>query len=207
MAVADGYLVYLNAYDMQIYCIGKGPSATAVTAPDTALTLGSSLIIHGTVTDQCAGAQTLVKDMGFANGVPAVSDTSQKAWMEYLYMQKPKPTNAIGVPVMISVSDSNNNLRPIGNTTSDSSGTFSFTWKPDITGDYTVIANFAGSQSYYPSSAETHFTVVEAAPTASPSPIVNLPPTEMYFAMSTIAIIIAIVICFAATIIVLKKRP
>ena len=47
MAVADGYLVYLNLYDMQIYCIGKGPSATTVEAPMTAITAGDSVVIRG----------------------------------------------------------------------------------------------------------------------------------------------------------------
>ena len=28
-------------------------------------------------------------------------------------------------------------------------GIFSFNWKPDITGQYTVYASFAGSESYY----------------------------------------------------------
>src|SRR3972149_5436262 len=32
-AVADGFLTFLNHYDMRIYSIGKGPSATAVTGP------------------------------------------------------------------------------------------------------------------------------------------------------------------------------
>jgi hypothetical protein len=34
-----------------------------------------------------------------------------------------------------------------------------------------------------------------------------LPPTEMYFAISTVAIIIAIAIGFAITILMLRKRP
>ena len=32
--ISDGFLVSLNLYDNQIYCYGKGPSATTVTAPD-----------------------------------------------------------------------------------------------------------------------------------------------------------------------------
>ncbi len=89
-------------------------------------------------------------------------------WMEYVYMQKPMPTNVTGVPVTLSVIDSNGNNRQIGTTTTDSSGTFASTWTPDIPGNYTVIATFAGSQSYYGSNAETHFYASSPAPTASP---------------------------------------
>ena len=32
MYIADGFIVGLNFYDNQIYCYGKGPSATTVTA-------------------------------------------------------------------------------------------------------------------------------------------------------------------------------
>jgi hypothetical protein len=81
---------------------------------------------------------------------------------------------------------------------------FTFTWTPDITGSYTVIATFAGSQSYYPSYAESSFAVSAAAPTASPYPVVTLPPTEMYFTISTVAIIIAIAII---GILILRKKP
>ncbi len=33
-AIADGYSVSLNGYDNQIYSVGRGPSATTVSAPD-----------------------------------------------------------------------------------------------------------------------------------------------------------------------------
>ena len=75
-------------------------------------------------------------------------------WMEYVYMQKPKPTDVTGVTVSIDVIDANGNQRTIGTTTSDSSGAFSYAWTPDIEGKYTVIASFTGSESYWPSSAE-----------------------------------------------------
>ena len=54
-------------------------------------------------------------------------------WMEYLYMQQAKPTDAVGVPVVLSVVDANGNYREIGTTTT-SEGFFSFSWKPDIEG-------------------------------------------------------------------------
>ena len=74
--------------------------------------------------------------MDFPNGVPVVSDASESAWMEYVYMQKPEPTNVIGVPVTLSVIDSNGNQRQIGTATTDASGTFALTWTPDIPGNF-----------------------------------------------------------------------
>jgi len=76
------------------------------------------------------------------NELPAVSDDSMSHFMEAVYMQQPLPTNSTGVPVTISVIDSNGNYRQIGSTTSDGSGMFTFTLIPDIPGNYTVIANF-----------------------------------------------------------------
>ena len=55
--IADGFFVFLNCYDMQVYCVGKGPSALTVEAPMTAATLGSSLVIRGMVTDISAGTK------------------------------------------------------------------------------------------------------------------------------------------------------
>jgi outer membrane protein assembly factor BamB len=206
-AIADGYVTVYNNYDGQIYCYGKGPSAMTVAAPSIGVTTSTPVTITGTVTDIAAGTQQQAQAANFPNGLPCVSDASQSAWMEYVYMQQPCPTNATGVPVTLSVIDSNGNNRPIGQTTSDASGTFAYTWTPDIVGNYTVIANFAGSQSYYPSNAEAHFYASTPAPTASPYPVVNLPPTEMYFAISTVAIIIAIAIIGALIMLMLRKRP
>lgn len=201
--VADGYLTFLNTYDMQIYSVGKGPSALTVSAPDVAAAFRQPVVIRGSVTDIAAGTKQNEQAARFPNGVPAVSDASQTAWMEYVYQQKPKPTDTVGVPVTLNVIDSNGNFRSIGTATSDSSGMFTYTWTPDIPGLYTVVAIFAGSESYYPSSAESSFTVTEAAPTASPYPITTLPPTEMYLVASTVAIILAIAI---ATVLIIRKR-
>jgi hypothetical protein len=48
--VADGYLTAVNAYNL-IYGIGKGSSATTVSAASTAVPLGTAVTITGTVTD------------------------------------------------------------------------------------------------------------------------------------------------------------
>ena len=47
----------------------------------------------------------------FPQGVPCVADSSMSDWMEYVYMQQPMPANVTGVPVVLSVLDSNNNYR------------------------------------------------------------------------------------------------
>ena len=201
-ATADGVLIFWNNYDAQVYAVGKGPTQMTVQAPDTAAPLGASVTIKGTITDISAGTKQQAQAARFPNGVAAVSDASQQGYMDYVYMQKGKPTNATGVPVTLSVVDSNGNFREIGTTTS-SDGFFSLNWKPDITGQYTVYASFAGSESYWPSNAMTAFSVDPAAPTASPYPIVNVPSTEMYFVASTAAIIIAIAI---VAILLLRKH-
>jgi len=178
-----------------------------VDAPKASIELGKSLVISGVVTDISAGTKQNEQAARFPNGVPAISDTSQSEWMEYVYMQKPKPTKAIGVPVSIDVIDANGNYRNIGTAISDLSGAFSLQWTPDIEGKYTVIATFAGSESYWPSSSETSFAVDPASPTPSPYPVTTLPPTEMYIIGVGIAIIVAIAIVGALMLIAIKKRP
>ena len=207
-AVADGFFTYYNGYSSQVFCIGKGPSNLKVQAPMTAVTLGSSLIVSGTVTDISAGTQQKEQAARFPNGVPCVSDTSQNEWMQYVYMQKPKPTHVTGVPVAISVVDANGNHREIGTTTTND-GFFTFNWKPDIEGQYTVFASFAGSESYWPSHAMASFAVDPASPTPAPTeaPQSNLVTTAdlmMYLAIGVIAIIIAIAI---VGLLMLRKRP
>ena len=206
--LADGYLAYYNYYDNQIYSIGKGPSATTVDAPMTAVTQGSSLVIRGTVTDISKGTNQDEQEARFPQGVPAISDESMSAWMEYVYMQKPRPDNATGVKVSIDVIDSNNNYRNIGETVSDANGFFSLEWQPDISGKYTVIANFMGTESYWPSHAETAFTVSEAAPTQTPTLLPIQSTADLYFvpAIAAIIVLLAIVIIILG-LQSLRKRP
>ena len=206
-AVADGYLVGLNLFDEQIYCFGKGPTETTITAPDLSVELGKSLTIKGAVTDISAGTTQEEQAARFPNGVPAVSDNSMSDWMQYVYQQKPRPTNTTGVTVNLHVIDSNNNFRDIGTTTTNDDGFFSLNWKPDVAGKYTVYATFAGSESYWPSHAVTAFSVDDAAPTASPIPETVSPPTDMYIAAGVAAIIIAIAIVGALMMIAIRKRP
>ena len=92
-ALADGFLLYQNNYDNQIYCIGKGPSATTIAATPAVSTNGNSVLITGTVTDQSPGSK--------AKGTAAMSDESMGDWMAYKFMQKPIPTNAKGVTISL----------------------------------------------------------------------------------------------------------
>jgi hypothetical protein len=204
---ADGMMVQCNSYDDQIYNFGKGPTATTAAIQNNVLSLGNSVLITGTVTDQSPGTKNADRIARFPDGVPAVSDDNMTPWMEYVYMQQTKPANTTGVPVTLNVLDANGNYRQIGTTATDAGGTFAFTWAPDIPGNFTVFANFAGSESYYPSNAETHFYVSVPAPTASPQPAAEQPPTGMYIAIAAVAIIIAIAVGFAVTILMLRKRP
>jgi hypothetical protein len=207
IAAADGYLVSLNLFDNQIYCYGKGPSATTVEAPKTSIELGKSLVISGMVTDISAGTAQTELTARFPNGVPAVSDDSQSAWMEYVYMKRTRPTDVTGVPVTLSVMDSNNNLRNVGNTTSNDDGFFTFNWTPDISGQYTVYATFDGSKSYWPSHAVTAFAVDSPTPTPSPQAVnTATPPTDMYVLGAAIAIIIAIALVGALLASMIRKR-
>jgi len=159
--VADGYVVSLNAYDNQIYCYGRGPSATTVTGTKSAVSLGSSVMIEGTVTDQSPGAA----------GTPAMSDEDMTAWMEYLYMQQAKPKDAQGVTVKLTSIDPNGNYQDIGEVTTDIWGNFGKSWVPPVPGDYVIMAEFEGSGAYGSSSASTYMVVDPA-----PSPAVPIEP-------------------------------
>jgi hypothetical protein len=233
-AIADGYFVYLNLYDMQVYCIGKGPSAITADGPMTAIALGQSLIIRGMVTDKSAGAVQLVTDGKF-NTVAAVSDESMNSWMNYIYMQKNMPSQVQGVKVHLTALDPNNNIEDLGYVTSDKSGLYSLLWAPPVPGKYTITAAFEGSASYWPSYAETAIGVAEplspsaspivtptptppaptstiaptmpptTAPTASPS-VAPPPPGEMPVATYVAVLAVVIIVVLAVAALVLRKR-
>jgi hypothetical protein len=163
-AIADGYMV-ISGTDGYMYVFGKGKTATTVTAPKTAVPLGESVVIEGTVLD-LSPAQP---------GTPCVSKDSMAGWMEYLHMQKPIPAEVTGVPVSLDTIDPNGNFVHIGDVTSDMSGMFKKMWTPEVPGEYTVIATFMGDDSYGSSYAETAVGVTEA-PEPPPEPVI--PATE-----------------------------
>jgi hypothetical protein len=129
--------------------------------------------------------------------------------MEAVYEQQPMPTNVTGVPVILSVIDSNGNNRQIGTTTTNAMGTFAYTWTPNIQGNYAVTATFAGTQSYYGSTADTYFyasaSPATPAPTATPvTGLATMSGLTIGFAAAVIAIIIAIAI---VGLLLLRKKP
>src|SRR3990172_4282165 len=184
-AIADGFATFYNGYDNQIYSIGRGPSNIAVSAPDVATPFGTPVVIKGSVIDISAGTQQDEQAARFPNGVPAVSDESMTPWMEYIYMQRPRPTDVKGVQVTLTILDPNGNTKEIATVTSDSMGQFKKLWIPEVPGEYTVQATFAGSESYWSSYAQTAVGVSEAPPAfAQPEPA---PPSmaDTYFLPAT----------------------
>ncbi len=208
-AIADGKIVFDNAYDGQIYCVGQGPSATTVTAPNAGLSSGQPVIISGTVMDVSAGTQQTAQKADFPNGVPVSSEASMTDWMGYVYQQQAMPTNFTGVPVTIDVIDANGNYRNIGTATTDATGRYSLSWTPDIPGNYQVIATFHGSNGYYGSYSETNFDVMNAptattAPTATPTSV-----ADTYFvpAIAGLFVLIIVVLALVVVLLILRKRP
>ena len=203
--IGDSIIATQDTYDQRIYAVGKGPTALTVTAPDVGVELNSSVMIRGTVTDISPGTKDYSLTARFPNGVPAVSDASMSEWMLYVYKQFARPA-ATGVEVTLTVNDPNGNVYDIGTTTTDSTGMFKLLWEPPVPGEYTVIAQFAGSKAYYPSYAETSIGVIDApadhtTPDSTPAPATM---TDLYVAGFGIAIIIAIAI---VGILLLRKRP
>jgi hypothetical protein len=205
--IGDGIIALQDTYDQRVYAVGKGPSQTTVSASPKVTVQGSSVIVEGTVTDVSPGTNEYALTARFPAGVPAVSDESQSQWMKYVYMQFAKPTDASGVAVSLDVIDPNGNYRHIGNTTSDSSGAFSYQWTPDIAGKYTVIATFEGSRSYYGSFSETAIGIDQAATTPTPSPQPLQSVADQYFVPAIAGLFIAIIaIGIAMALLIVRKR-
>jgi len=196
-AIAEGKLLICDGYTGYELCFTKGQTATTISAPQTSAALGTSVVIRGTV-----------KDLSSANVLaPAcVSDASMTPWMEYCNINGPKPTNATGVEVTLSVLDSNNNYRDIATVTTDpyNDGFYTFAWTPEIPGAFTVYATFKGTDSYWPSNAASSFVVHEAPET----PAGPAAPVDYGMAIYGIlaAVIVAIVIGLVAVFLTLRKR-
>ena len=141
IAISGGKLTGYAGYDNQIYCYGKGLSATTVTALPG---VGNIVTIEGTVTDQSPGNTAIGVP---AAGTPAISDDFMDEWMAYLWMQQPMPTDATGVPVTVYVSDQSDNVVATLQATSDISCHFLTSWTPTAAGVYKVTAVFDGSDT------------------------------------------------------------
>lgn len=205
--IAEGAFVGFNNYDNQLYCFDKGQTATTVTT-EPAINNPAQVLIKGTVTDQSPGQTCLGIP---ASGTPAISDESMSAWMEYLYMNQQKPTNATGVPISIDTIDPNGNLVHLGDTISDSNGQYFLLADPSMltagAGVYTITATFKGSNSYFSSSAETIMAYDLPTATVTPS---SVPASiaDLYFVPAIVGVIIAIVVVgVMLALLLLRKRP
>jgi hypothetical protein len=203
-AIADGYNIWFNGYDNQLYCVGRGPSATT----SSVSSFGGNVVIQGTVMDTSAGATQQQQAADFPHGVPVASDASMTDWMGYVYQQKPLPTSFTGVPVTIDVLDSNGNYRNIGTATTDATGMYSLTWTPDIPGDFTVVATFHGTNGYWGSYSETTFNVMEPHPTTAPAATAVPSMADLYFVPAIVGLFVLIIIVAIVIILMIsRKRP
>jgi outer membrane protein assembly factor BamB len=201
-AIADGYLLALGGNDGNLYCFGKGQTATSVSIQNDVVAKGANVLIKGSVLDQ-SPAQA---------GTPAVSDESMSEWMNYKQMQDAtllnSPPTPKGVQVTLTATSLSGENINIGSTNTDGYGNFYLAWTPTNEGIYTIQATFAGSGSYWSSTSETAVSVSPAsAPTATPqantATFDQLQTTNYYVAGS--AVLIAVVV-IAAALFVVKKR-
>jgi hypothetical protein len=207
--LADGRLVGVDSHDNQIYCFGKGPSATTVSAPQTIPALGSSVMITGTVTDQSpSGRRTITGNLDFSlKGTPAIGDASMDAWMEYMFHDRPKPTNAVGVDVNLVALDPNGNYIQMGTTTSDSNGNYGIVYKPEVPGTYQIIATFSGSNAYGPSTATTYLAVGDAAATPAPTAAPAESTADTYFVPAIAGLfVLIIIVAIVLALLMLRKK-
>jgi outer membrane protein assembly factor BamB len=199
--IGDSIIISMDTYDMRIYSIGKGPSATTITTSPRVVANGQTIVIDGTVMDISPGTKDSSIALRFPNGVPAVADESMGDWMLYVYKQFPRPTNVEGVWVKLdAINVYTGEVLDIGGTHTDSAGMFTVAWAPPKEGLWTILATFPGSNSYYPSFAETSIAVT-GAPAAPAAPAY----TTLDLAI-IVAVIIAIIIGIANLYIILKKK-
>jgi hypothetical protein len=208
LAIADGVLVFANAYDGQLYAVDKGPTQTTVSIQNNVIPHGTPVLIQGAIADISAGTKQKAQAADFPNGVPVASDASMADLMSFVYQQHPLPTNFTCVPVTIAVLDSNGNFRNIGTAITTASGTYSLLWTPDIPGNYTVTATFQGNNGYYGSYSQTYFDVMQApaataTPTAAPASA-----ADMYFVPAIAGLfVLIIVVAIVLALLMLRKRP
>jgi hypothetical protein len=183
-----------------LYVYGKGKSSTTVTAPDTAVSLGTALTIKGTVMD-LSPAQP---------NTPCVSAASMTTQMQYLHFQLPQTgvwnnETLTGVTVSLAAIDSTGAVTDLGTVaTNGYYGTFSKAWTPTKEDTYTIVASFLGDDSYGSSAAATAVTVGPAPAT----PDTPQYPTPIDYTMTIIgaAIAIIIVVILVGVLILMRKR-
>ena len=79
---------------------------------------------------------------------------------------------------------------------------------PEVPGQYTIVAAFEGTKSYYGSTAETAINVGDA-PTATPQPTqAATTMADLYLLPGIVGIIVAIaVVGIVLALLVIRKRP
>jgi hypothetical protein len=161
MSMGDSILLRDNTYDQLVYAIGMGPSETTINIQDNVVSLGDPVLVTGNVMDISAGTEEERIVARFPEGVAAVSDDwmNMKNYMEYVYMQKEKPMDTIGVPVKIQIYNPNGEYAWIGTTTTDAEGNYAYGFIPDMEGTYAVIATFDGNKGYWGSEKTTYLHV------------------------------------------------
>jgi hypothetical protein len=221
-AVADGYLTFDDRYDGYMYVFGKGTSVTTISAPQTQIASGTSVVLSGKVLDNSpgivaastapSGSTAPMKNLRGLDEVACVSADSMNTYMEYLYGQEPIDSiyhnvTVTGVPVSIYAINSDGESIHIGDTVSDSTGGYSITWKPTVAGDYTITATFAGDDSYGSSWAQAYATVVGASESSPTTSQVDLDSVNSTTMTTVIAGVIAIIIALAlVTVLILRKH-
>jgi hypothetical protein len=204
VGIGDGYLMLPDQYTGTQWVVGKGKSATTVTAPDVSVPLGTGFTIKGSVLDM-SPAQP---------GTPCVSADSMELQMEYLHMQMPidglwHNESITGVPVSLTAIASDGTVTDLGSvTTNGYYGTFSMSWTPPAEGKYEIIASFAADDSYGSSAAATAVTVGPAAavPSNGGSGTEAAPDNTMLLYGILVAVIIAIVLAVVAIVAIFGKR-
>ncbi|WNZ29091.1 MAG: PQQ-like beta-propeller repeat protein [Candidatus Bathyarchaeota archaeon] len=218
--IGDSIIALMDTYDQRIYAIGKGPTDLTVESPKSGITAGSMVTLTGTVMDISPGTQSPEIAMRFPKGVPAIADQDMSAWMKYVYKQFERPTDINGVSVKIEIVDPNGEYAWIGTATTDVYGSYGYSFRPQIEGQYMIIATFEGSEAYYGSTSITYFAVDPAPTPATPiepepeTPEVPIEPTqpvqpEAPLITTEIAVIIAVAVIAVigvAVFVVLRRR-
>jgi hypothetical protein len=129
------------------------------------------------------------------------------AWMEYMFHQRPKPTNAIGVDVSLTAIDPNGNYIPMGTTTSDSNGNYGMVYTPEVPGTYQILASFSGSNAYGPSTASTYLAVGDAAATPAPTAAPAESTADTYFVPAIAGLfVLIIIVAIVLALLMLRKK-
>ncbi|MCS7227299.1 MAG: hypothetical protein NZ821_09945, partial [Gloeomargarita sp. SKYB31] len=203
--IADSIIIWFDTYSNMIFAIGKGPSTTTITATPKAITMGETTVIEGTVLDNSPGTKDSKIALRFPKGVPVVADECVGNWMLYVYKQFPKPSEVTGVWVKLdAVNLYTGECIEIGGTHTDETGMFTVAWQPPKEGLWKIIATFPGSNSYYPSCAQTSITVTPApapAPTpASPEQVQEVRSVidALQPLVTSLIVIVVICICLVA---------